>query len=206
METFFYALGLLATITFSATGVLAVRAHRIDIFGVLVVGMVTAIGGGTIRDLVLDVPVFWLEDASYLWCALLAALATFVLRDLFSRGYRLLLYLDALGVALFAALAINKTLALGLDSIHAAVMGVVTGIGGGILRDLLTGRPTLIMMKDLYATPILFGIVVQLSLLSWTSASDFVAAMAGVLIIFSTRSAAIYFHWHMPDILAFHDE
>lgn len=206
METFFYGLGLLATITFSATGVLAVRAHRIDIFGVLVVGMVTAIGGGTIRDIVLNVPVFWLEEPSYLWSALLAALATFALRDLFARGYRLLLYLDALGVALFAALAINKTLDLGLDGVHAAMMGVVTGIGGGILRDLLTGRPTLIMMKDLYATPILFGIIVQLSLLSWTSVNPIVATLAGVVIIFGSRSAAIYFHWHMPDILAFHDE
>lgn len=206
METFFYVLGMIATATFSATGVLAVRVHRIDLFGIVVVGMVTAIGGGTIRDLVLGVQVFWLADANYLWCALFAALATFTLRDLLARGYRVLLYLDALGVALFAALAINKTLGLGLDNSHAAVMGVITGIGGGVIRDLLTGRPTLIMMKDLYATPILIGIAVQLALLSWTGFSITLSTILGILAIFSTRSAAIYFHWQMPDVLHFHDD
>ena len=197
-----HLLALLATATFSASGVLAVRDHRIDLFGVLVVGLVTAIGGGTIRDLILDVPVFWLEDASYLWCALLTALVTFALRDFLAKGFRLLLYLDALGVALFAALAINKTLALGLDNIHAAIMGVVTGIGGGIIRDLLTGRPTMIMMRDLYATPILFGIFVQLALLSWTPIDAQPATLIGVATIFLTRSAAVYFHWQMPHFLS----
>jgi uncharacterized membrane protein YeiH len=198
----FYLLGLLATATFSITGVLAVRDRHIDLFGVLVVGLVTAIGGGTIRDLVLNVPVFWLQDSSYIWCALVTALLAFALRDQFARGYRLILYLDALGVALFAALAINKTLALGLDNIHAAIMGVITGIGGGIIRDLLTGRPTMIMMRDLYATPILFGIAIQLSLLSWTSIDAEFVTLIGVVTIVVARSAAVYFHWQMPRFLS----
>ena len=122
MFEFSYLVALLATVTFSITGVLAARTVRIDLFGVVVVGVVTAVGGGTIRDVILDVPVFWIEDASYLLAAIVAAIATFVLKDLISQRYQLLLYLDALGVALFASSAIIKTLSLGLENTHAAVM------------------------------------------------------------------------------------
>ncbi len=196
-----YFNALLATVTFSVTGVLAVRATRMDIFGVVIVGVVTAVGGGTIRDIILNVPVFWIDDSSYLLAAVLAAGGTFMLRDLIRRQYQWLLYLDALGVALFASLAVIKTLALGLESSHAIVMGVITGIGGGILRDLLTGRPTLIMSRDLYATPILLGVVVQLMLLSYSTLGETVATYAGGAVIFLSRTAAIFFHLQMPDML-----
>jgi uncharacterized membrane protein YeiH len=196
-----YINALLATVTFSVTGVLAVRATRMDLFGVVIVGVVTAVGGGTIRDIILNVPVFWIEDSSYLLAAVMAAVGTFLLRDLIQRQYQWLLYLDALGVALFASLAVVKTLNLGLDSSHAIVMGVITGIGGGIIRDLLTGRPTLIMSRDLYATPILLGVVVQLLLLSHGVVGDTLATYIGGAIIFLSRSAAIFFHLQIPDML-----
>ena len=196
-----YFNALLATVTFSVTGVLAVRATRMDLFGVVIVGVVTAVGGGTIRDIILNVPIFWIEDSSYLLAAVMAASGTFMLRDLIHRQYQWLLYLDALGVALFASLAVVKTLALGLESSHAIVMGVITGIGGGILRDLLTGRPTLIMSRDLYATPILLGVVVQLMLLSYSVLGETVATLVGGAVIFLSRAAAIFFHLQMPDML-----
>ena len=158
-------------------------------------------GGGTIRDIILNVPIFWIEDSSYLLAAVMAASGTFMLRDLINRQYQWLLYLDALGVALFASLAVIKTLALGLENSHAIVMGVITGIGGGILRDLLTGRPTLIMSRDLYATPILLGVVVQLMLLSYSVLGETVATLVGGAVIFLSRAAAIFFHLQMPDML-----
>ena len=203
IDAYFYILGLLATVTFSVSGVLAVRSQGVDLFGVLVIGVVTAVGGGTIRDVLLGVPVFWLLDSIYIWCAVAAAALAFALRDVFARAFRLLLYLDALGVALFAALAVQKTLGLGLDGIHAVAMGVITGIGGGIIRDVIAGRPTLIMMRDLYATPILFGIAVQLLLLEWLHVEPLVAVLSGVACIFAFRSLAIHFHWQMPDFLSF---
>jgi uncharacterized membrane protein YeiH len=172
-----------------------------DLFGVVVVGFVTAVGGGTIRDIILDVPVFWILDARYLLAAVAAAVGTFILRDLIHRQYQWLLYLDALGVALFASLAVVKTLSLGLQGSHAAVMGVITGIGGGIIRDLLTGRPTLIMSRDLYATPILFGVTAQLLLLSWTDLGNSAATLVGGSLVFLSRAAAIRFHLQMPDRL-----
>ncbi len=176
---------------------------QLPLFGVIVVGFVTAVGGGTLRDIVLDVPVFWIADARYLLAAVAAALLTFLLRDLVGRRLLLLLYLDALGVALFAVSAVNKTLALGLTHSHAVVMGVITGIGGGIIRDLLTGRPTLIMSRDLYATPILLGVSVQLVLLAGGWVSTSMAALIGGAVILAVRAAAIRFHLQMPGMLVF---
>lgn len=203
MEYASYLVALLATVTFSITGVLAASQARIDLFGVIVVGFVTAVGGGTLRDVILDVPVFWIADASYLLAAVLAAALTFLLRDLINRRYLLLLYLDAFGVALFAASAVNKTLSLGLTNSHAVVMGVITGIGGGIVRDLLTGRPTLVMSRDLYATPILLGVSVQLVLLAGDWMGPAMASLIGGLIIFLGRAAAIRYHLQMPGFLVF---
>ena len=198
---FSQVLGLLATVTFSISGVLAARRARIDLFGVLVVGVVTALGGGTLRDIILDVPIFWIADHTFLSAAAIAALVTFFALDHLSRRYKLLLYLDALGVALFASGAIVKTLDLGLGSGTAAVMGVITGIGGGLVRDLLTGRPTLVMSRDLYATPILLGVFVQILLLKFDFVGAPVATSTGGALIFSCRAAAIHFHLRMPDFL-----
>ncbi len=195
------AIALLATVTFSVSGVLAARDARIDLFGIIVVGVVTAVGGGTIRDIILDVPVFWIADSTYLLAAIVAALAAFFLLESIHRRYTLLLYLDALGVALFASGAIVKTLDMGFGSVIAAVMGVITGIGGGLIRDLLTGRPTLIMSRDLYATPILFGVSVQILLLSYGLLGTQAATLVGGALIFGCRAAAIHFHLQMPDVL-----
>lgn len=196
-----YEIALFATVTFSITGVLAARSQTIDVIGIMVVGVVTAVGGGTLRDIILDVPVFWMLDASYLWVAILAALATFALRAYIHRGHRLLLYLDALGVALFATAAVEKTLALGYHETHAVVMGIITGIGGGIIRDLLTGNTTLIVSRDLYATPIILGVALQILAFTYTSAGAATSALLGGLFIFSTRSMAVYYHWQMPGFL-----
>ncbi len=196
-----YTLSIAATLAFSITGVLAARIQQLDIIGVTVVGVVTAVGGGTLRDIILDVPVFWIVDGRYLVAAALAAVLTFAFNDLIHRGYRWFLYMDALGVALFAALAVMKTLALGLGSTHAVVMGVITGIGGGIIRDVLLDRPTLIVSRELYATPICLGVALQLALLKLGLLNGQQAVIAGVAAIFSFRAAAIYFQWQMPDIL-----
>jgi uncharacterized membrane protein YeiH len=196
-----YLLSILATVVFSVTGVLAARGSHIDLFGVMVVGVVTAVGGGTIRDIILGVPVWWVVQPEYVAIAIAAAVATFAMPALLQKGYKALLYLDALGVALFATGAVASTLALELTYLHATVMGIISGIGGGIIRDLLTGRPTLVMSRDLYATPILLGIFLQLLLLSTGLVESHIALLLGGALIFCSRSAAIYWHLQMPSFL-----
>jgi len=196
-----YIANMLGTAAFAASGIVAVRGTRIDIIGATVVAFVTAVGGGTVRDLLLDVPVFWLRDDNWLLVASLTGLVLFFGRNRLSRHGKTLDYLDAMGLALFASAALDKSLSLGLPVSHAVAMGVITGIGGGLIRDTLTSRHTLLVSPELYVTPILLGLLTQV-------ASDWVfaipgerAVLVGAGVIFAARSAAIHFDLHMPDFL-----
>jgi uncharacterized membrane protein YeiH len=192
-----FFINLIAIGVFAITGVLAGLRRGADIFSLMVFGLVTALGGGTIRDMLLDIPVFWVNELSYVWVALAAALLTFFIFRLFSQIYRLLLYLDAIGVALFTVQAIDKVLNLSHPPLIAIIMGIVTGIGGGLIRDVLTDRPTLLMTKELYATPILLGSVVYITLLYAAPAFEF-SWLVAMIIIFGLRASAIYWDLTMP--------
>jgi uncharacterized membrane protein YeiH len=186
---------------FAVTGVLAAARQNMDVMSFVIIGVVTAVGGGTLRDLILDQPLFWLEDVSYLYVASLAAAATFFFEKRFRAPLCVFPYLDAVATALFTVLAIEKTLRLGYTAGIAVLMGVITGIGGGIIRDLLTGQPTLIMRRELFMTPILLGGAVYAVLYAggWLDAS--VAAWLAILLITALRFGAIRWDWAFPDWL-----
>ncbi|MFN2142855.1 MAG: trimeric intracellular cation channel family protein [Candidatus Promineifilaceae bacterium] len=197
MGNFANVISFIAIGVFSVSGVLAGARKGADIFSLLVFGLVTALGGGTIRDMILNIPVFWVDDMTYIWIAAGAAVLAFFIYRQIAQGQSLLLYLDAVGVALFTIQAIDKVLGLGHPPLIAIIMGIITGIGGGLVRDVLTDRPTLLMTKDLYATPILIGSVVYLALL--TLAPNFpLSWLVAMLIIFGLRAAAIYWNLSMP--------
>jgi uncharacterized membrane protein YeiH len=196
-----YSIGLIATAVFAITGVLAVSEKGIDIFGAIVLAIVTAVGGGTIRDLILGVKVFYADDPTYIWVAIVSALLAFSLPSLFSRTQQLLLYLDGFGCALFAIQAANKTLALKFGiPVMPVMLAVITAIGGGLFRDVLAGRTNLLMTRQLYATPILLGTILYVLLLDVFPAEKYVE-MACIGIIFLLRSAAIKWDLQMPDLL-----
>jgi uncharacterized membrane protein YeiH len=200
-----YVVELLGTAVFAVTGVLAVSRRGLDLIAALVLGLVTAVGGGTIRDLLMRYQVFWFEDVNYVWAALVGAMFAFFLTALVRNAYRALLYLDALGAALFAIAATNKGLIdPSVSGAIAVILGVLTGIGGGLVRDVLAGRPTLLMSRDIYATPILLGCSVYVALLD--VAPDFrYAGACSASLIFVLRSAAIWWHLQMPSWLVQHD-
>jgi uncharacterized membrane protein YeiH len=200
MGDFTAAITFIAIGVFSVTGVLAGIRKDADLFSLLVFGLVTALGGGTIRDMILNIPVFWVDELSYIWVAAAAAVLAFFVYRLIEHAQRLLLYLDAVGVALFTIQAIDKTLGLGHPPLIAIIMGIITGIGGGLVRDVITDRPTLLMTKELYATPILLGSIVYVAFL--TLAPNFsLAWLVAMVIIFGMRAAAIYWDLTMPDWL-----
>jgi len=196
-----FALAMLATVVFAVTGVLAAAPQRVDLFGSTVLGVITAVGGGTLRDVTVDVPVFWIDDPRYLWVALGAALLAFPLHRLLERRYRVLLYLDALGIALFGVQAADKVLALGHGPLVAVMMGLLTGIGGGLIRDLLAGRPTLILSRELYATPLLAGTGLYVVLHGLGVPSLETNALLAIALIVALRCAALRWGWHMPEAL-----
>lgn len=198
-----YALLQLGTAVFAVTGVLAAARQNMDIMSFVIIGVVTAIGGGTLRDLMLDVPVFWLADANYLFVAVAAALATFFFERRFRATLRTFLYLDALATAVFTVVAIEKTLRLGFRPGVAVVMGVITGIGGGVIRDLLTGQPTILMRRELYMTPILLGGALYVGALASGALTPAMASSLAMIAIAGVRLGAIRWGWAFPDWLTY---
>jgi uncharacterized membrane protein YeiH len=190
---------------FAVTGVLAVNRRGLDAFGAVVLGIVTALGGGTVRDVVLNVPVFWLQDLSYVWVAIAAGLVTFFADRTVRSTYTLLLYLDALGAALFGVQATEKVLTLQHGATVAVMMGILTSIGGGLVRDILAGRPTLLMSREIYATPILIGC--SLSVVLWPYKTDHrVLTVLAIAVIFAIRASAIHWRIMMPRWLTHTDD
>lgn len=145
-----YVVGLLAVGFSAITGALAAEGRRMDLFGVLVLALVTSLGGGTLRDLVLDVPVFWSEDDWFLWTGLAAGAVTFGTVRYWHPPHQLLLIADAIGLAFVAVLGTEKALAHQATETTAIVLGVVTGVAGGILRDILCGEVPLVFRRETY--------------------------------------------------------
>jgi uncharacterized membrane protein YeiH len=200
-----YYFEMLGTAIFAITGVLVVTRRGLDVFGALVLGLVTALGGGTARDVLLRVPVFWVQDINYVWAGLIGALGAFFLGALLRNTSVLLLYLDALGAALFAMSAAEKVMLLDSHAAVAVIMGILTGIGGGLARDVLAGRPTLLMSRDIYATPILLGCTAYVMLRHFLPAYPY-TSIVGFAVIFGIRALAIHFHLEMPAWLTHREE
>jgi len=160
METYSFWIGMLGTVAFAISTVLAVSHKGIDLFGASVMGIITAVGGGTIRDITLGVPVFWADEQYYIWVALIFSVIAFYGRTLFSNKHinDLISYMDAAGISLFAIMAADKVWDLGFGLPRAPILlGIITAIGGGLFRDVLAGRPTLLMSRELYAVPVMLG-------------------------------------------------
>jgi uncharacterized membrane protein YeiH len=194
MDTWIFWIHVAGTVAFAATAVLAVAPRGIDLFGATVFGIITAIGGGTIRDIILDVPVFWATDQSYIWIAAGTSIVTFYANTLFTKKYinKLVFYVDAIGVALFGIEAVNKVwgleFALPLGPIG---LGIVTAIGGGLLRDVLAGRQTLLMSRELYAIPVMLGCTLYVAILEYLPEYQFIGSLISILLIFVMRAGAI---------------
>ena len=205
IESINYWVGMAGTVAFAVTAVLAVAPRGIDIFGVLVLGVITAIGGGTLRDVIIDAPVFWGTDLMYIWVAVAASLAAFSATSLFAKKevYSLMLYLDALGVALFGIQATAKVWDLGFGLPLAPVLlGVVTAIGGGLIRDVLAGRQNLLMKRELYAIPVLLGCAAFALVLQYLPGQRLLGEAVCGIGIFAFRAAAIHWNLSVPDWLA----
>ncbi len=180
---------------FAATGALAASRKQLDMIGFGFLAAVTGVGGGTFRDLILgETPVFWVQRPAYLVvCVAMAALVYFTAHLVESR-YRLLLWLDAIGLAAFAVMGAAKGLALTGSPITAIVTGMMTATFGGILRDLLAGEPSVLMRPELYVSAALAGAGMFVAA-SLFGAPLVVASAIGVVSAFAVRGGAIRFGW-----------
>lgn len=204
MDQINFWIGIAATVAFAVTGVLAIADRGVDLFGVLVLGVITAIGGGTLRDIILEVPVFWSITQIYIWVALGACIVTFVAESFFTQPqiYRWMLYIDGLGAALFGIQGVDKAWNLGFGlPVAPVILGVITAIGGGLLRDILAGRKTLFMSHELYAIPVTLGCFIYVLILNFLPQYTLEGSVFCMLAIFGLRAAAIRWNLRVPKLL-----
>ncbi|MHA7880227.1 MAG: trimeric intracellular cation channel family protein [Saccharospirillum sp.] len=193
-----YYLDLAGVAVFAASGVLAARDRALDLFGVIIVATLTAIGGGTLRDLLLDRhPIFWITDNTYLVVIIVAAIATTLYLRARPAPGKAFLTADALGLALFAISGAKIALAADLSPLIAIMTGTMTGVMGGVLRDVITVHTPLILKREIYATAAMAGIVVYWGL-GLLSVPEPAAFLAGFVTVVALRLAAIHRGWHLP--------
>ena len=198
MDTFYVIFDLGGTFVFALSGAIAGVKHRLDIFGVLVLSFAAANSGGIVRDLIIGAtPAAALSDWRYVAVSLLAGILTFYFFPLIDRLSGSVLIFDAAGLALFAVTGATKALTYHLGPVDAALLGMVTGIGGGMARDILIAEVPVVLRADLYAVAALAGaaIVVIGHYLGISSAAS---SSAGALICFGLRFLAIRYKWRLP--------
>lgn len=195
---FLLALDLLGTFVFALSGAVAGVKNRLDIFGLMVLAFAAGNAGGITRDLLIgSVPPGAISDWRYLDVSLLAGLVVFFWYPDVNKRTRLILLLDGAGLALFAVAGTQKALAAGLNPLMAALMGMLTGIGGGVLRDVLVNQTPAVLQADLYAVAALAaGLVVVVG--HAMHYPTLATMIVGALLCFALRLLAIYRGWHLP--------
>lgn len=199
----FYWLDILGTIVFAISGVLVAEKKEMDPIGALVLGVITAIGGGTIRDVTLNHgPVFWITDSTDLYVAIATSLITmlFLLFSRFSYSAKLFAILDAIGLAVFVGIGVNKAIASDVNGLVMICMGVLTGIGGGILRDVLARDIPMVFRTDIYATACFIGGFAQVIVYLYYEQPLVESMLIGMLITLIIRFCAIFFNLRLPII------
>lgn len=183
---------------FAATGALAASRKQLDIIGFLFLAAVTGTGGGTLRDVLLGhLPVFWVANPAYMLVCAAIGVVVFLTAHLVESRYRLLLWLDAVGLAAYSAMGAAKGLAATGSPVIAIIMGVLTATFGGILRDLLAGEPSVLLRPEIYVTAAMAGAAV-FTLAALAGTTTLVAAILAVAAAFLVRGGALRFGWSFP--------
>lgn len=181
---------------FGLSGGLMAARQKFDLLGVVLIAFLPAIGGGTLRDLLLDQPVFWLSQPLILWLPTLAGILAFLSPDRLSR-IRSLKWIDAAGLALFAVVGASKAFELGYGAGICILMGTMTATAGGLIRDVVCNETPLLLRQDIYATAAILGAGTFYAA-QFLGLSELMALSLGAGLCFLLRALAIHFKWHLP--------
>ncbi len=196
--TLLVVLDLCGIFVFATTGALVGVRKRLDVFGVLVLAGTTGLGGGLLRDVLIGAtPPAALADWRYLIVPVVAGVVTFLFHPAVGRFERVITVFDAAGLGLFGVTGALKALEYGLGPVPAALLGMITGIGGGIARDLLAGRVPVVFSSELYATPALLAATWAVLAEGW-GLSVVLVTIPGVVLCFGLRILALRRNWHAP--------
>lgn len=192
-----YYLDLFGVAIFATTGALVASRKQLDIISFALLATLTGVGGGTVRDLILDRPVFWIVDQTYLITCIAISVVAFFASHLIQRRYIALLWLDAIGLAAYGVLGAHIAHQHGQGFFVATALGMMTATFGGMIRDVVSDENTLILQDEIYATAALFAAGGYISLV-YLNVTPTIAAIAGTVIGFILRAGAIQFGWQLP--------
>ena len=198
-STFIFIIEILGTLAFGVSGVRLAAKKHFDWFGAYTIGVITAIGGGTLRDLLLDIPVFWMQTWLYLAVTGVSFLIVAAFTKVLTSDSKALFMFDAVGLTLFVITGVEKTLAAGYPMWVAIIMGMITGSFGGILRDVLLNEEPLFFRKDIDATARLAGGAFYW-LADIAGASVWIQELLCSVTILVLRWGALRYGWHLPEM------
>jgi uncharacterized membrane protein YeiH len=196
-DTFLFLIEVVGTVAFAISGIRLAASKHFDWFGAYIVGAATAIGGGTVRDVLLDIPVFWMQTWWYLAVTAISLAIVVVFRRKLVHRTRMLFVFDTVGLALFSVIGIQKTLAIGYPMWVAVIMGLITGAFGGVLRDILINEEPLLFRKDIYATACIAGGVVYWAIAE-CGGSPVLQQCACAITVIIVRVLALRYSWQLP--------
>lgn len=188
----------IGTFAFAISGVRLASAKKFDLFGAFVVGLVTAVGGGTLRDLLFGVIPFWMDNSLYLWCTLFALVFVMIFHNYLIHLDNTFFAFDSIGLGLFVVVGAEKALNLGFDPWVAVAMGTITGSVGGVIRDVLINEIPLIFRKEIYALACVIGGVVFVALFKHTSLNLVIIEITTAAVVILVRFLAVKYQLSLP--------
>ena len=204
MEQLLVSIDILGTLVFAISGALSAFDRKMDLFGIWIIAFVTALGGGTIRDLLIgSVPVGWMQNIDYLLVVLGGMVLALLFRRVVLRLHQTLLFFDAIGIGLFTIMGLQKTMSMGLSPVVGVMMGTVSAVFGGVIRDLLTSQVPHILRKEVYATACAAGACLYL-LLSYLEVPQQWATVGSIVFITVLRLVAVWRKWQLTVPAALH--
>ena len=195
-----YAIDILGTFAFAISGALVAKNQDFDVFGVIIIAFVTAVGGGMIRDVLINAhPINWIGDLNYIWTILTAVVITYVFRSKVAPLSKTMFLFDTVGISVFTLLGLQKGLNYNLHPFVALIMGMVSAVFGGVTRDVLTRKVPLIFKKEIYASACLFGGVVYL-VLGYFKTPTNIQFVSSALVIILIRLIVVRYKLELPKI------
>lgn len=195
-----YSLDLIGTFAFAISGALVASKKDFDLFGVIIIAFVTAVGGGMLRDVLINAhPINWIGDLNYIWTILIAVVFTFLFKSKIAPLSKTLFLFDTIGIGVFTVLGLQKGLTYELPYIVALIMGMVSAVFGGVIRDVLTNEVPLIFKKEIYASACLSGGLVYL-LASQFIETSWISFVIGAVTVILIRLIAVKYHLELPKI------
>lgn len=196
----FYTIDILGTIAFAISGVLVALSKKMDPFGILIIAFVTAIGGGTLRDILIgDTPVSWMENLTYTYVIIIAAVLTVVFKSKIDYLRRSLFLFDTIGIGLYTVVGVEKGINAGLSPIICIALGTISACFGGVIRDILCNEIPVIFRKEIYATACILGGVTYFLVKKLPVDNDGVFIIA-IIVVIVIRLLAVRFKISLPSL------